>query len=185
MKNGSVKNILVIDLELNQPSESIIELGYIIGNPKSGEIAIKNSILVDPKEALSEEIVQLTGITQNMVDGKPSIQSAYESMVSDVIKYAAITIIHQWGLGDTNLLKMQIGDGIEWMFGRRFIDVKALSQAHSIIHGINCYGGLRKMAARLGIQMSKEKQHRADYDAEITFLVYSKLAKILLGLVKK
>ncbi len=175
-----VRNILVIDLELNQPSEKIIELGYIIGNPKSGEIVTKNSILVDPGECLSNEIIALTGITQDMVNKGQNLQFAYEIMLNDDVAYNALNIIHQWGVGDTNLLKKQLGSINNWNFGRSFIDVKALSQAHSIIHGMSCYGGLRKMAGRLNIEMSKEKQHRADYDAEITFLVYNKLSKIFL-----
>jgi hypothetical protein len=33
-----VANILVLDLEMNQPSEKIIELGYVIGNPLTRDI---------------------------------------------------------------------------------------------------------------------------------------------------
>lgn len=181
MQKLLVKNILVIDLELNQPSENIIELGYVIGNPKSGEIFTKNSILVNPNETLSDVIIELTNITQEMVDSGVTLQSAYQTMVADVVKYEAIPVIHQWGVGDTFLLKKQLGYELEWIFGRRFIDVKALSQAHSIIHGVNCYGGLRKMAARLGIEMNRKNQHRADYDAEITFLLHGKLSQAFLA----
>lgn len=179
-KNLLVKNILVIDLELNQPSERIIELGYVIGNPKSSELIRRNSVLVNPYELLSNEIINLTGISQAMVDVGNNLQFAYDTMVHDALRYEAIPIIHQWGVGDMLLLQHQLDDEIDWIFGRRFIDIKSLSQAHSIIHGVNCYGGLRKMAARLGIKMSREKQHRADYDAEIAFLLYSKLSHLLL-----
>ena len=163
-------------MELNQPSEKIIELGYVIGNPKSGEILCSNSILVNPEETLAEVIIDLTGITQEMVDGGTDIRSAYNAMVRDVNKYEALTVIHQWGVGDTSLLKTQLADDDLWKFGRRWLDVKALSQAHGIINGVKFYGGLRKLAARLGIQMSREKAHRADYDAEITFLLHSRLS---------
>lgn len=181
MQKQKVKNVVVIDLELNQPSEKIIELGYVIGNPQSGIIVAKNSIIVNPEEQLSEFIIGLTNISQAMVDGGHALQVAYQTMIDDVAKYQAIPIIHQWGVGDTNLLKNQLGTEMPWIFGRRFIDVKALSQAHSIIHGINCFGGLRKMAARLGIAMDRQNQHRADYDAEITFLLYSTLSRAFLG----
>jgi len=179
-KSNLVKNVLVIDLELNQPSERIIELGYVIGNPKSEEILTKKSIIINPQEILSEEIINLTNISQLTVDNGKTLQFAYETMVNDVLEHNVLSVIHQWGVGDMFLLREQLQEEAEWIFGRRFIDVKALSQAHSIIHGVNCYGGLRKMAARLGIKMSQENQHRADYDAENTFLLYSKLSKLFL-----
>src|SRR5918911_436132 len=112
MQKRLVKNILVIDLELNQPSESIIELGYVIGNPKSGEILRKNSILINPNETLSEVIIELTSITQDMVDSGSSLHFAYQTMVADVVKYEAIPVIHQWGVGDSFLLKKQLGDSL-------------------------------------------------------------------------
>ena len=177
---AEVKNVLVIDLELNQPSEKIIELGYVIGNPKTNDILCRNAILVNPEERMADEIVELTGITQEMVDGGTDLRSAYNAMVRDVDKHKAITVIHQWGVGDTHLLKRQLADDDIWRFGLRWLDVKALSQAHGIIHGVKFYGGLRKMAGRLGIQVSSQKAHRADYDAEMTFLLHSRLSRYFL-----
>jgi len=90
--------------------------------------------------------------------------------------YNANPILFQWGVGDTTLLRKQLPAEVEWPFGRRWIDVKALSQVDAIVNGIKAYGGLKKMARRKGISVDTEKAHRADYDAEITFMLVTQLA---------
>jgi DNA polymerase III alpha subunit (gram-positive type) len=174
-----VPNILVIDLEMNQPSEKIIELGYVIGNPLTNEIFLRRSILIDPQETISPEIIALTGITQEMVNGASSLDAAYEVMVEEVKNFSALTLIHQWGVPDAAILRHQL-NASKWIFGRRWLDVKALAQSHAIIHGHKFAGGLKRMAGRIGIQVSRTEAHRADYDAEITFLVHSRLSRFFL-----
>ena len=169
--------ILVIDLELNQPSEKIIELGYVIGDPISKNILLKRSILIDPLEKLSLDIIKLTNITQEMVDGSSSLRDAYKTMMNDLSHFNTLPLIHQWGIPDAFLLRNQLNDSNLWKFGRRWIDIKALYQTYAIINSENFHGGLRKSAAKIGIRMSKEEAHRADYDAEISFYVYCDLAK--------
>lgn len=168
--------ILVLDLEMNQPSEKIIELGYVIGNLETKEILIRKSVFVNPEETLSPDIIKLTGISQSIVDGASTLQDAYDTMVADVKSIGALTMIHQWGVSDSFLLRKQLGENANWIFGRRWIDTKALSQTHALVHKKKLRGGLKRMAGQIGIQVSSELAHRADYDAEITFLVHCNLA---------
>ena len=168
--------IIVFDLELNQPSEKIIEIGFVIGDLLKQEILERQSIFVNPEEALSKEIIELTSISQEQVDHGLSLEEAYLKMLGFVRKYSAKLILFQWGVGDTSLLKKQLPDGTDWPFGRRWIDVKALSQVDAIVNGLKPYGGLKKLASRKGIIVDKEKAHRADYDAEITFMLLGKLS---------
>ena len=161
--------IIVFDLELNQPSEKIIEIGYVIGDLASLEIKERQSIIVNPNESLAPEIITLTGISQDEVNNGQSLAEAYQKMVSSVNHHNAKPILFQWGVGDAHLLKSQLPSDIEWPFGRRWIDVKALAQVDALMNGYKVYGGLKKMAARRGIIVDGEKAHRADYDAEMTF----------------
>jgi ATP-dependent DNA helicase DinG len=65
-----------IDLEttgLNPDSDEIIEVGIVTF--QNGSVTDKWSSLVNPGRSLPEFITSLTGITQEMVDGAPSIQT--------------------------------------------------------------------------------------------------------------
>lgn len=174
------KNILVLDLELNQPSEKITELGYVIGDIERCEILIRKSFVVNPVEMLSPEIIELTGIKQDDVDNGCDLRSAYLEMVRDLTKHDALPLIHQWGTPDAYLLRKQINDDRIWKFGRRWIDTKALAQSYAIINGTKFHGGLKKVARRFGVTVSNKETHRADYDAEITLKLHTRLTSYFL-----
>jgi len=60
---SDVTNFICFDLELNQPSEKIIQLGAIAGNIQTGEILESLSAYINPGEPLDPKIITLTGIT--------------------------------------------------------------------------------------------------------------------------
>jgi DNA polymerase III alpha subunit (gram-positive type) len=132
---------------------------------------------VNPEEILSPDIIKLTNISQSMVDTASTLQNAYDTMTIDVKTFDVLNMIHQWGVSDSFLLRKQLGENTNWIFGRRWIDTKALSQTYALMHKKKLRGGLKRMAGQLGIQVSSELAHRADYDAEITFLLHCKLAQ--------
>jgi hypothetical protein len=56
-----MKELLVsMDLELNQPSRRIIQIGAVTGNIRTGEIVSRFDSKVSPNEELSPAIVRLT-----------------------------------------------------------------------------------------------------------------------------
>ena len=64
-----MKELLVsLDLELNQPSRRIIQIGAVIGNIRTGEIVSRFDSKVSPDEELSPAIAKLTKIKQEEVD---------------------------------------------------------------------------------------------------------------------
>jgi DNA polymerase III alpha subunit (gram-positive type) len=68
-----MKELLVsMDLELNQPSRRIIQIGAVIGNIRTGEIVSRFDSKVSPNEELSPAIVRLTKIEQEEVDAAPN-----------------------------------------------------------------------------------------------------------------
>jgi len=173
--------VVVIDLECNQPSSAIIELGYAIGDLATGEINLKKSIVINPKEELAESIIELTGISQKQVDQGTTLQHAYDEFLKDVRQAKALTIIHQWGIWDAQLLKNQLNDPEAWKFGRRWIDIKAIAQTSAIINKQSPIAGLAKVCGRFELDIDKKKAHSAGYDADMTFQLYVKLA----GMLKK
>jgi inhibitor of KinA sporulation pathway (predicted exonuclease) len=74
-----MKELMVsLDLELNQPSRRIIQIGAVIGNICSGEVVSRFDSKVSPNEELSPAIVKLTKIKQEEVDAAPKLRDAYE-----------------------------------------------------------------------------------------------------------
>lgn len=172
--------VVVFDLELNQPSEKIIELGYVIGDLGTGEIFEERSIVVNPSETLADEIIELTGITQVEVDQGVDLSKAYETLVTSVRNYGAMPILIQWGAHDALTFFKQLPKDQKWVFGRRWIDLKSLVQIESIANKWKAVGGLKTMARRKGIKVDTTKTHRADYDAHITFNLAVKYGDIFI-----
>jgi len=67
-ENKPIEIFTSLDLEMAQPSKKIIQIGAVVGNIVTGEILEKLSIIVNPKEQLTEFIINLTGITQEDVN---------------------------------------------------------------------------------------------------------------------
>lgn len=58
----------------------IIEFAAIVIDPATGNTVDELEFLVDPKVAISSEITKITGITEDMIKGKPE----FSSMLPDV-----------------------------------------------------------------------------------------------------
>ncbi len=69
----------VADLEMNQPSGAIIQLGACTVDLKSGAILSTFNRYVNPNEALDPRIIELTGISQAEVDAGVSLHQALAS----------------------------------------------------------------------------------------------------------
>jgi hypothetical protein len=57
-----MSKVISIDLEMNMPSQKIIQLGYVIGDPITGRVFVSRSLTINPNEILNPEITALTGI---------------------------------------------------------------------------------------------------------------------------
>jgi DNA polymerase III epsilon subunit-like protein len=59
-----VKELIVaLDLELNQPSERIVQIGAVLGNVRTGEVVSHFEAKVNPGEPFSSRIAELTGLS--------------------------------------------------------------------------------------------------------------------------
>lgn len=171
--------MIAIDLEMNQPSRKIIQIGAVVGSLKSGEIIERFSRYVNPAESLNPEIVQLTGITQKDVDSGVYLPKAYSDLVSLMERTGAFCNPITWGGSDTEILRAQL-DGAynRWVFGHRWIDAKTVYQSYCLANDKPLQGGLAKVMTKFGLRFSG-KRHNALSDAENTFALYRELLKLL------
>lgn len=169
-------NILAFDLELNQATTGakIIEIGACVGNLQTRDIIDEYFAIVNPQETMVEQIITLTGITQEMVDSGVSILEAYEGMIKMALKHACIKMPLTWGCGDLPCLKSALPQEASKYFGRREIDAKTLYQCYQIAHDGKVESGLAKSMQQIGLTFAG-RQHRALNDAKNTFIIFAEL----------
>jgi inhibitor of KinA sporulation pathway (predicted exonuclease) len=169
-------NILSIDLEMNQPTNTIIQVGYCIGNFRTGNVLAKRCFNIHTKEILREDIITLTGITQSDVDTSPySLQDTFEIIKKDKEKYEYSRNPITWGCGDIHTYKEQLNNiEINKYFGRRYTDVKTIFITYCLAKGIPFKGGLSKSLKKLSIDFDGN-EHNALDDAINTFNIYYEL----------
>ncbi len=172
-------NIMSLDLEMNQPSKSIIQIGIAIGHLESGLILESSSYIINAKEELNPFIVNLTGITQNQVNNGITLDEAYKHIVELHKEYQCFRNCLTWGGGDSDTLRQQLGlDTEKFIFGRRWIDAKTVYISRCFARGEKSQAGLSKAMTRSGLEFIG-KAHDAEYDAINTFLLYFNLLKDL------
>lgn len=173
-------NVLALDLEMNQPSRKIIEIGVAVGNAQTLEIYDRKSFLVNPLEELNPEIIKLCRISQNMVDTAPVLLESYKAMVEWVSTFNVHPMPVVWGSGDVPTLGdqmiQQYKGEYNWIFGRTEMNVKNIVQAHRMALGFNTQGGLAKSLKKYDINFNGTK-HRAHDDAYNTLVIYFEFLK--------
>ena len=164
-----------LDLELNQPSGKIIQIGAVVGDTETGEITQRLRIYVDPGEPIAPFITELCAITQDQIDqqGIP-LDDAYKLLKEFHLKYSTFMNPITWGGGDSQEIKEQLSPASadDWCFGRRWIDAKTLYVSQTIAKENRVYsGGLSGSLKRLGLKFDG-RPHDAQDDAENTFKIY-------------
>ena len=169
MKNGK---FVVFDLETtglnNSPvggkMDTITEIGAV--KIINGEISEKFSTLVNPERKLEEEIVKITGITDEMVKDAPKLGE----VIPDFFKFCEgcdlvghnvqfdYKFIHYYGAKD------------DYMFEQRTYDTLSLAQGLLFLPNYK----LNTIADHYGIQFN---HHRAFDDAFTTAKIFIELIK--------
>lgn len=168
-------NLMALDLELNQPSGTIIQVGAVVGNLESGEILEEYLCHIKTTEEISEYITKLTGIRQEDVNQGYSLQLAYEQLCQMHKRHSCFRNCLTWGGGDSECLKQQLNfDGEFFLFGRRWIDAKTLFVSMRLARNEAHQAGLARALVKMGMQF-EGKKHQACDDARNTFYIYRKL----------
>lgn len=168
---------VALDLEYNQPSGTIIQVGVAIGNASQSQheyVVRRWDLKVD--EPISEFITQLTGITDEDCFAGVGLAQCAEELGNLLREHEVFVNPVTWGGGDSaDLLRAFAQAQVEFHhFGRRWIDVKTwatlLSLARSQTGKVQ-HGGLSKAMARYKLQFVG-KAHRADIDAFNTLRLF-------------
>ena len=81
------KSFVIIDIETtgtDMTTDKVTEIGAV--RIKNGVICEQFQTLIDPEVSLTKKIIELTGITDDMLVGKPKIEEVYP----DFMKFLAL-----------------------------------------------------------------------------------------------
>lgn len=171
--------LISLDLEFNQPSKRIIQVGATAGNLQSGLIESSFVAYVNPSEPIDPRISRLTGIEQHHVDAAQNVDFVYKQLSKWVSQFDGNRHINPltWGGGDSDSLRQALGENEEWIFGRRWIDAKTLFTAWRHSQSILAQGGLAKSMSKVGLRFEGQK-HNALADAVNTWRIYWSLLQL-------
>ncbi|MGW9919003.1 DNA polymerase III subunit alpha, Gram-positive type [Staphylococcus hominis] len=161
---------VVFDVEttgLSNQYDQIIELAAV--KVKDGEIIDKFERFSNPHEKLSETIINLTHITDDMLVDAPEIEEVlteFKEWVGDAI-FVAHNASFDMGFIDTGYERLGFGPSTNGV-----IDTLELSRTINTEYGKH---GLNFLAKKYGVELTQH--HRAIYDTETTAYIFIKMVQ--------
>ena len=169
------QNFASIDLELNQPSNKIIQVGIAIGNIKQIPTDyVVRKWYIDPKESIDKFIVDLTGITDSDIKSYSVSHQTVATELSELVKkYQPWLNAVTWGFNDCDVLRHEFeSNNVEFKhFGGRYIDVKTIYNFLQFSQDRSPKGGLRDAMSVKQVYFDG-LEHRADIDAQNTLKIF-------------
>jgi len=169
---------IALDLEMNQPSNNIIQVGMALGSRmQSSEEWLVRQWLLDPLEPVAEPITALTGITtEDILTQSVSWREMARELGALLDEHKPFINPVTWGSDDSaELLAGMRKRDIEFpYFGRRCVDVKTVHSFIALTQGKNPSGGLSRTMGQYKLQFLGE-QHRAHHDAFNTLRLFIRL----------
>ena len=166
---------VVFDLETTglypNSGDSIIEIGAVI--IEKGKIIDKFDELIDPECIISDEIIKITGITNEMVKGKIKEKEAVEKFMKWV---GNIPMVAHNAKFDISFIEKAYSKYELGSFSNRLIDTLGLSR---YLESSERYHNLATLVKRYNIPWNEDNHHRADYDALGTALIFDQMLKKL------
>ena len=170
-----------LDLEMNQPSGRIIQVGAVVGDLRNAQVLSRFSAFVNPEEPLAPTISDLCGITPETLEIAGSLSEAYELLTQWLEPFSQERQLNPltWGGGDSASLRDQLSlHDVPWIFGRRWLDVKTVYIAWQHSRGVIPVGGLAPSMKKVGLGFKGRKHDAAD-DALNTFVMYHRLLELM------
>lgn len=162
-------SIVVVDLETTGTSpadDKVTEIGAV--KIENGKIVCKFSTMINPERKIPEKVVELTGITDDMVADAPK----FEDVAGDLYKfcYGSIIVAHNLPF-DYTFIK-NLSKPLGYVYENRGMDTLDLSRA--LVKGLANYQ-LNTVCAHFGIEFL---HHRAYSDALATAQMFIELIRI-------
>ncbi|MBQ3021149.1 MAG: PolC-type DNA polymerase III [Bacilli bacterium] len=151
--------------------DSIIEIGAVL--IRNGEIIDRFDELIDPKRPLPYKIIELTNITDDMLKGKDDEETVVKRFMEWAKDYPLVAHNAKF---DTSFIDMCHKKYNMGEFTHCVIDTLELSRALEPEYNKHSLSALVK---RYDVPWDEDAHHRADYDAEGTALVLTKMLKKL------
>lgn len=177
--NQDQRNYLALDLELEQPSKEIIQVGTAVFCLDTEQFLERKTWYITLGKPLSQFITDLTGITDEDLNTKGvSLKQMYSELTELHKKYSCCVNPVTWGGGDHRCLRAALGlsEDDPYLFGHREIDSKTIFQSWRRALRQPVQGGLAKSMLKLGLKFDGRK-HDAGSDAFNTARVYMALLK--------
>ena len=169
---------LALDLELNQPSGRIIQVGVAIGKADYRfENYFTKKWYIDPLEPIDQFIIDLTGITDGDIRANAVSHETVARELGELIKeHKCFVNPVTWGGGDSvELLQEFSKQCVDFPhFGRRWIDTKTFYTLLMFAKSKKPSGGLASAMGAFKLHF-KGTAHRADVDAANTLALFFKL----------
>ena len=162
---------VVFDLETTglyaDKGDSIIEIGAV--KMCKGKIIDTFDCLVNPEIKISDEIISITGITNEMLEGKGNEEDTVKNFINWVGDLPMVAHNAKFDISFINSAYRKYNLGV---LNNTLIDTLGLSR---YLESNERYHNLATLVIRYNIDWDEEKHHRANYDAEGTALIFYKM----------
>ena len=151
--------------------DSIIEIGAV--KIKDGMIVEKYDELINPGRPLPQKIIEVTNITDDMLEGKDNEENAVRRFIE---WFGDCPMVAHNAKFDVSFLEMAYKKYNFGTFTNPVIDTLELSRTMDNTYARHSLSALVK---RYEVPWDESAHHRGDYDAEGTALVFHKMLKKL------
>ena len=152
-------------------ADSIIEIGAV--KIKDGEILERYDELINPGRPLPQKIIDVTNITDAMLEGKDNEENAVKRFIE---WFGDCPMVAHNAKFDVSFLEMAYKKYNLGTFTNPVIDTLELSRTLDNTYARHSLSALVK---RYEVPWDESAHHRGDYDAEGTALVFHKMLKKL------
>ncbi|MGO1579806.1 MAG: PolC-type DNA polymerase III [Peptoniphilaceae bacterium] len=170
-KDSSQNQFVVFDIEttgFSPRTDKITEIGAV--KISNGEIIDRFSQLINPEKAIPQKVVELTGISNALVENEPKIDEVIKKFYE--FSKDSVLVAHNATFDISFIRKEMLDNGLD--FNYPVLDTLPLARAS--VKGIKRFN-LGALSKKLGVSLTNA--HRAVHDAEATAEVFLKILDIL------
>lgn len=168
--------LAIFDLEMNQPSGTIIQIGAVVVDTARGEIGDTFDVVCNPGEVPTSFIEGLTNITRDEVRNAPTAYSAITQFWRWLKNAQCGNKLASWGDDFSDIQKASSYYKISYDWPK-FFNIKdfVCLYTHLKDDSQSYKMGLRAACEFWGVDYDKDKAHNALWDARKTAEVFLKV----------